>query len=314
MKILFAGTPDIAVPSLQAIANNYDVAAVLTTPDRASGRRRKIQFSPVKTAALELGLPIIQPQRLDAAAREEIMALKSDILVVFAYGRIFGPKFLALFPMGGINMHPSALPRYRGPSPLTAAILNGDTEIAMTVQRIVLEMDAGDIIRQTPFKLDGTETTGFLTDRAAVLAAEELTAALRDLLAGETKPIPQDPGGISYCRIISKEDGIVDWQCSAVYLERMVRAYYPWPKARAMLDTRSIAILESCVVSDKSENKAPLCGTVLGVNPSQGILVQTGSGVLGLLRLQAASKKPVDFRSFMHGVNIEPGMRFESAS
>ncbi len=206
MKILFAGTPEIAVPSLRMLAAAYDVAAVLTAPDKVSGRGRKITPPAVKRAALELGLPVIQPFSLGSDARKQVSETGADFLIVFAYGRIFGPEFLSLFPGGGINMHPSALPLHRGPSPLTAVILSGAEETALTVQRLVLKMDAGDIIRQTPFPLDGRETTASLTESIARAAAPELVQAVEDIIGGREKRVPQDDSKASYCRIICKED------------------------------------------------------------------------------------------------------------
>jgi methionyl-tRNA formyltransferase len=310
MKIIFAGTPDIAVPSLEALSAVSEVAAVLTAPDRISGRGRKITPSAVKVKALELGIPVLQPETTGSKARELIAETGADLLVAFAYGRIFGPKFLALFPRGGINMHPSALPLYRGPSPITAAILAGDTQISLTVQKIALEMDAGDIISQTPFPLDGRETTASLTASVALAAAPELAAAVKKISAGDTEAVPQDSSKATYCPVIRREDGLMDWSKPAVQIERMVRAYIPWPKARTTMKSDTLAILESSVYreneSGSGEQSVP--GRVLGVDKSRGILIQTGNGILAVTRLQLASRKPLDFRSFLNGVELEQGI------
>lgn len=310
MKILFAGTPNIAVPSLRAIADRYTVAGVLTAQDKAAGRGRRLTPSAVKAAAEELGLPVLQPPRLGKEARDAAAALKPDLLVVFAYGRIFGPKFLELFPSGAINMHPSALPRFRGPSPLTAAILAGDEEIALTVQTVALEMDAGDILRQTPFALKGDETTGLLEERVARQAADELTACIGDLESGAAVGRPQDSAAATYCRRVTKDDGRIDWRRSAREIERMVRAYQPWPKARTHFRGQSLAILQAHHASAESRRDMSMPGAVLGVDKCRGILIQTGSGVLGVTRLQAAAKMPMDFRAFSNGAKIEAGMRW----
>ncbi len=309
MKVLFAGTPDIAVPSLEALAAEFDVAAVLTAPDKVSGRGRKITAPAVKKKAQELGLEVLQPLTLNSEARAAVQNTGADLLVVFAYGRIFGPKFLNLFSLGGINMHPSALPRHRGPSPLTAAILSGDTSTALTVQRIALEMDAGDIISQREYPLDGTETTASLTEEVARAAAPELVRAVDMISRGSVKAVPQDSSRATYCRIILKEDGIIDWNSPAGQIEKMVRAYIPWPKTRTSLNSEALVILESSEPSDidvpNPESRVP--GEVLGVDKSRGILIQTGSGILAVTRLQLASRKPLDFRSFLNGVKLEPG-------
>ena len=321
MKILFAGTPEIAVPSLKVLSREFEIAGVLTAPDKISGRGRKITPSPVKKAALDLNLKVLQPERLGRDAREETASLNADILVVFAYGKIFGPKFLDLFPLGGINMHPSALPKYRGPSPVTAVILAGEKETALTVQKIALKLDSGDIIRQTPFPLDGSETTESLTRKISESAPGELSAALKQIEQGQVNAVAQDESKATYCRIIVKEDGIIDWNKPASVLEREVRAYYPWPKSVTSLNGSVLTVLKAKVVlsgipdntvEDSKwynrsvyENAVP--GTVLGVDKLHGILIKTGRGVLGVLRLQLASRKPLDFKSFLNGVKMENG-------
>ncbi len=308
MRILFAGTPEIAVPSLEALAAEHDVAAVLTSPDKASGRRRKLTPSPVKAKALELGLKVIQPEKLDSAARSEIADLECSLLVVFAYGRIFGPKFLALFPQGGINIHPSALPLYRGPSPVTEVILRGDPQTALTVQKLALEMDAGDILSARVYPLTGKETTASLSADIAREAAVELKAAVDNLEKGRAEYRPQNHADATYCSMVEKKDGIIDWQKSASVIEREVRAYNPWPRSRTLLNGDPLIILESSVIteSDLPENiDESVPGQFLGVDKLHGILIKTGNGVLGITRLQPASRKPLDFRSFMNGFSIE---------
>jgi len=309
MKILFAGTPEIAVPSLEALSYEFEVVGVLTSPDKVSGRGRRITPPSVKKKALELGLQVLQPETLGSDARKLVEETGAELLVVFAYGRMFGPKFLDLFPRGGINMHPSALPLYRGPSPLTAAILAGEDKTALSVQQIGLKMDEGEIIRQTSYPLDGSETTSSLSDAVALAAAPELVQAVKSISEGKVQPVPQDHSKATYCRIILKEDGGIDWGMSAGQLEKKVRAYTPWPKTRTLLNGEVLVILESSVLPEsenlKSEDNIP--GIVLGVDKSRGILIQTGDGILAVTRLQLASRKPLDFRSFLNGVKLENG-------
>lgn len=307
MKIIFAGTPEIAVPSLRAIAQQSNVVAVLTAPDKVSGRGRRRSPSAVKIVARELGIPVLEATTLNQETRERVSSYKPSLLVVFAYGRIFDSRFLAIFPKGGINMHPSALPKYRGPSPLTAAILAGDSETALTVQQIALEMDAGDILRQTPHPLSGKETTASLTHEISMKAADELLAVIREIKEGTTRAVGQDHSQATYCRMIKKEDGFVDWKSSAVSLERMVRAWYPWPKAQTQLAGQGLVILEASVFEKESKKNPPIPGTVLGVDRECGILIQTGMGVLGITRLQVATKKPMNFHSFLNGMNLKIG-------
>ena len=305
LRVLFAGTPEMAVPSLRSVAARHDVAGVLTNPDRETGRGRKTAPSPVKTAARELGIPVFQPEKLDAAFRGIVRGLEPDILAVVAYGRIFGPQFLACFPRGGINLHPSLLPRYRGPSPINAAILNGDGETGISVQRLALRMDAGDIILQETLPLSGTETarelTGVAADRGAVLFAE----ALDRIAAGTAASTPQDESKATYCGLLGKEQGRIDWGAGTAVIERMVRAFDPWPGAWTLFRGESLRIMSSTVYPEKApENHAGpgKPGKVLGVDKRAGILVQTGDGILALRELQLQSKKAMDFASFINGV------------
>ncbi|TVQ37904.1 MAG: methionyl-tRNA formyltransferase [Spirochaetaceae bacterium] len=299
MRILFAGTPQIAVPSLQRLHQSFEVAAVLTAPDAPSGRGRTPQPSAVKLCAVERGLPVLQPARLDAEAREQVAKRRPDLLACVAYGRIFGARFLDLFAHGGVNLHPSLLPRHRGPSPIPAAILAGDRETGITVQRLALEMDAGDILRQIRFPLDGSETTGSLSDCVALEGARLLTATLRDLQLGAIEPRPQDHSRATYCRLIAADDGLIDWNTPVMHIERMVRAYNPWPGAYSFLNGTRLTIHEARAGERGSGGLA--AGTVVAVDKRSGILIQTGDGLLAVRRLQLQSRKPMDWNSFANG-------------
>lgn len=308
MRILFAGTPPIAVPSLKAVAESFPVVGVLTAPDRSAGRGGRKAAPAVKLCADELGLPVLQPAALDSESRERAASLNPELLVVFAYGRIFGPKFLALFPRGGINMHPSALPRYRGPSPLTAAVLAGDEYTALTVQRLSAEMDAGDILSQTPLAVAPGETAGSLGAKAAAAAGDELIEVIRRLASGTAEGRAQDHRRATYCRSVRKNDALIDWSRSARHIERMVRAYQPWPKAFTVLGGKRLILLESEVITDETVESEPP-GTCVGVDSSRGILIQTGAGILAVSRLQSASRTAMDFRAFLNGAELSRGTR-----
>ncbi|MBN2510320.1 MAG: methionyl-tRNA formyltransferase [Spirochaetales bacterium] len=306
MRILFAGTPDIAVPSLKALARNFTVCGVLTSPDRASGRGRHISLSPVKEEALALGLPVLQPERINADFRSEVTALHPDVLAVVAFSKIFGPKFLSLFPFGGINLHPSLLPAYRGPSPLQTAILNGDTLTGITLQKISLEMDAGDILLQKPVPLTGSETSGSLTAYCAQLGADMMVEAVSALERGTATPLPQDHANASYCRLITKHDGIINWSDPAEKIERQVRAYDPWPVAHTFFKGSKLSILAAATYvtgMDSSSDPPPVPGKVTGMDKKAGILIQTGQGTLSVSRLQLQAKKAMDFQPFLNGVH-----------
>ncbi len=304
MRILFAGTPQMAVPSLEALNECFDVCGVLTNPDKAKGRGRKLQASPVKEKAQELGLPILQPEKLNGEVREQVAALKPDILVGIAYGKIFGPKFLDLFPMGGVNLHPSLLPKYRGASPVSEAIKNGDRETAVTIQKFALKMDSGDILFQKPYPLPKDVTTGDFLDLVARDGALYMLEVLTKLSRGELVGIPQDEEKATYCTKVSKEDGLIDWNSSAEEIERLIRAYSPAPGGFTFWNEQILFVRKACTdkLSWKPEGH-PRPGQILGVDKARGILVQTGDGLICLEELQLQSRKSLDFKSFLNGVN-----------
>jgi methionyl-tRNA formyltransferase len=312
MRIIFAGTPPMAVPSLEKIARNPGVAAVLTAPDAPAGRNRTPYPSAVKQVAMALGIPVLTPAVLDETARETVRTLAPDLLVVVAYGKIFKKNFLDLFPRGGINVHPSVLPRHRGPSPITAAILAGDRETGVTVQKLAMRFDTGDILAQVRVPLDGTETTGSLTDSLSAVGAEQLSGVIADMEAGRpAAAAEQDESQASYCRLVRKEDGLISWAEPAAVIERKVRAYDPWPRTSTTLGGTSLLLLKSSVHPDTLPNAAhePVPGDVVAANGEQGILVQTGQGILRIERLQLQFKKPMDWRSFLNGRPDLLGMR-----
>jgi methionyl-tRNA formyltransferase len=326
MRILFAGSPAIAAPTLELLARTRNVVGVLTNPDSARGRGKRVEPTEVAAAAerinlerLERGLspiPVLKPDRLGAEARELVAPLSPDLLVVVAYGRIFGPKFLALFPKGGVNLHPSLLPRYRGCAPIPAAILNRDAETGISIQRLALEMDAGDLLSVERLALDGTETTETLSAVAAERGARLAASVLDAIEAGTERPVPQDHAAATYCQMLRKEDGRLDWTASASVLDARIRAFSPWPGAFTVHGSLVLNVLEARPYpgSAPSSGSAPECGTVLGVDKAAGILVQTGDGLLALRRLQYETKKPLDWRSFLNGARDLIGSRLGAGS
>ncbi|MFP4011703.1 MAG: methionyl-tRNA formyltransferase [Spirochaetaceae bacterium] len=305
MRLLYAGTPDIAVPALRDVSAEFPVVGVLTAPDARRGRGRKLRPPPVKEAAVELGVPVLQPLRLDEEARALVRELFPDMLVSFAYGKIFGPKFMDIFPEGGLNVHPSLLPKYRGPAPIPAVILSGETETGITVQYLAEKMDAGAVVVQERMPLDGDETAESLSNRVAQAAGGVLLRALREITAGTAAPVPQVEEEATYCTFIRKEDGQIDWRSTSVQIERMVRAYTPWPGAHTYWEGRALTIREAVAVDSAKDPGYPASpaepGRVVGVDRGTGILIQTGNGMLAVRRLQLQGGKTVDWKSFMNG-------------
>lgn len=320
MRVLFAGSPAIAAPALLEIAARHEVVGILTNPESAQGRGKEILPTAVEAAAREklgAGLPILKPERLDAAARAAVAALAPDILVAFAYGKIFGPKFLALFPRGGINIHPSLLPRHRGSSPIQQAILDRDAETGVSVQGLALEMDAGDLYAVERFPLSGSETAAALSERCALIGARLAASVLDDIQAGRASPRPQE-GTPTYCRKIAKEDGLIDWTEPAAAIGAKIRAFNPWPQAYGFLDGRRLNLLEAALVeafaaADEPSGRAlpnPPPGTIIGMDKARGIVVMTGDGCLALRKLQFAAKKALAYKEFANGLRGLAGMRF----
>lgn len=313
MRILFAGTPEIALFSLDSLESaGFMPCAVLTAPDKPRGRRGTPVPSPVKEWAASRGVAVEQPVRLDGAAREAVGRHTADILVTVAYGRIFGPQFLGLFPRGGVNLHPSLLPRHRGPSPIQAAILAGDGTTGVTIQRIAREMDAGDILAQESLALNGTETAAHLHDVLGLRGAALLVDVVRRLEGGEIPGVAQRQEDATWCSLITRDDGGLTWRESAATICRMVRALSPWPGVRCRWNGREVHLTEVQEYRGELPGTPP-AGTVAGVDRSHGILVQTADGALCVSRLKLQARREMDYRSFLNGNSTFVGSVLEQA-
>jgi len=318
MRVLFAGTPAIAVPSLEILGREEGItlAGVLTNPDKPRGRKGESCPSEVCEAAQKIisrykeqgkeTIPILKPVKLDAALREEVSTLKPDLLVSFAYGHIFGPKFLALFPLGGINIHPSLLPKYRGPSPLQAAIINRDCETGISIQKLAQETDSGDILAVEYLQLTGAETAESLSGVVSQKAALMLPSVIKKISEGE-QGTAQDHSKASFCSMISRDSGLIDWERqSAAEIEARIRAFTPWPLCRTIHNGRELFILKAVVFDENSNRGVP--GQVLGIDKN-GILIQTGSGILAVTELQYQAKKALFWRDFLNGARDFTGSK-----
>lgn len=307
MRVLFAGTPGFAVPSLAALAERFEVCGVLTAPDRPAGRGRRPIPSPVRREADRRGLPVIAPGRLDDAALRRIVGVGAELLAVAAYGVIFPQRVLDLFARGAVNVHPSLLPRYRGAAPIPAAILAGDRQTGVTIQRMVRRLDAGPILGRRLYPLDGTETAGRLTDALAAAGADLLVEVLSRLAAGIVEETQQVEEQATCCAKVRAADGRIDWRRhDAAAVERMVRAYDPWPRAHCLLGGRRLNLLAARVVCERSDGPP---GQVAGVDGDRGILIRTARGALGVTALQLESRRAMDWKSFANGYAGLAGMR-----
>jgi len=301
MKLLFAGTPLFAVPSLEAISRQYPICSVLTAPDKPMGRGRKNHFSPVKNKALELGLTLLQPAKLNSEFIENVKSLEPELLVVAAYGKIFKKLFLDIFPQGAVNVHPSLLPKYRGAAPIPAAILAGEKLTGVTIQRLALSMDAGDILMQREYALKGDENREELTKVLSLIGAELLVSVIDKLAVAKIKGIPQIEEEATYCKKVDKNNGQIDWNSSAKYIYRMMRAYIHWPGIFTQFKGVKLFLHKVGVYTKEYSLNNRQIGRVLGIDKEYGILIHTGKGILYIKELQLEYKKILDWSAFLNG-------------
>jgi methionyl-tRNA formyltransferase len=290
------------------VPGGVDIAAVVTQPDRPGGRGRKLRESPVKAYAQERDIAVLQPARLRAAdALEDFRSLESELVVVASYGQILPPAVLDEPRYGCLNLHPSLLPKYRGPSPISASILAGDKSTGTTVMLMNPTMDGGDIVAQEEASIGPEETAGELEARLATVSAELLLRVLPDWLAHRCKPTAQDDSEATFTSRISKADGAVDWLLPAVDLSRRVRAFNPWPVAYTLWKGRQIRILRARAVAGKATP-----GRVMDL-ASDGMLVGAGDGVLAITELQLPGGRPLPAETIVRGHPELLGSQFGSA-
>lgn len=312
MRIVFMGTPDFAVPCLRnLIENEYNVVAVVTQPDRPRGRKKELAAPPVKEAALSLGIPVYQPEKLRENGVEEILALQPDLIVTAAYGQIL-PKEIIRYPKYGcINVHASLLPKYRGGAPIHKSIIDGEKETGVTIMYMVEKLDAGDMLSQVRVPIEEKDHVGTMHDKLSAAGAQLLLETIPRLVAGEITPIPQDESQVTFAWNIKREDEALQWNHSARQLFNQIRGLCPWPVAYTRLQGQVMKVWKSMVLEETSSNQQEP-GTILALSPA-GIDVQTGQGILRLLEIQPAGKKAMKVSDYVRGnVSIQPGMVFES--
>ena len=312
VRTVFMGTPEFAVPALNALLRDgYDVVGVLTRQDQPAGRGQQIEISPVKQAARESGLPIQQPRTLRSAdALAALTALAPDLIVVAAYGLILPQAVLDLPRFGCVNVHGSLLPRHRGAAPIAAAILAGDAEAGVSIMLMDAGVDTGPVLGTAALPIASDDTTGSLTAKLARLGGELLIATLPRYLAGEIVPQPQPTDGATYAPRLEKEAGKINWREPAAIIERKVRAYQPWPSAYTSWNGQRLKILRA---GGTGEGQGAGSG---GRNPGEVIAgergavgVVTGDGVLWLEEVQAAGKRPMLASAFVAGARGFIGSR-----
>jgi methionyl-tRNA formyltransferase len=318
MAIVFLGTPAFAVPSLRRLVDEgFEIAAVYTQPDRPAGRGRRPTSPPVKSAAMELGLAVRQPESLrDPATLAELASLHPETAVGVAYGQILRQEVLEIPDKGILNVHPALLPRHRGASPIPAAILAGDRETGVTIILMDPGMDSGPILAQRPLLIEDSDTAGRLTEKLSRIAADLLAEALPRWLQDEIDPRPQDHSLATKAPLLKKEHGVIDWSLPAAEIWRRVRAYNPWPGAYTTVDGRLLHIWEAWPLP--GGGAAP--GTVVALSEEQRALlppgadrgvfgIGTGDGVLAVLTAQREGRRTLPASEFLRGMREFIGRR-----
>ena len=304
LRLVFFGTPEFAVPTLAALRHSrHAVVGVVTRPDRARGRGQRISETPVKERAVAAGIPVLQPERLNAP--EFLAALKdlaADLGVVAAYGKLLSETILALPRLGLINVHASLLPRYRGAAPVHRAIIEGDPETGVTIMRMVKALDAGPMLATARRVIDPNETSEDLERALSTLGAPLLAETVDALSAGPVPEVPQDDSAATYAHRITREDGITDWTRPAGAVHNLIRGLHPWPHAFTFHRGQRLILLRS----EKTPGIVSVPGTIVEASGDR-LHVAAGTGVVAITELQAESRRPMTAREFLAGHRMAPG-------
>ena len=307
MKVIFMGTPDFSVGTLEALIEaGHEVALVVTQPDKPKGRGGKMQYTPVKEVAVAHNIPVYQPKRIrEPECIEELRKYNADIMVVIAFGQILPKEILEMTPYGCVNVHASLLPSYRGAAPIQWAVINGEKVSGVTTMQMNEGLDTGDMLLKVEIPLDEKETGGSLHDKLAEAGARLCVETLDALKAGTVTPEKQGDSPTAYAKMLDKHMGKIDWKMSAKEIERLIRGLNPWPSAytRWNENDKGMKIWEAEVAEGQTDKAA---GTVVEV-AKDGFFVQTGDGLLKITALQIPGKKRMDAAAFLRGDQMETG-------
>ena len=305
MKIIFMGTPDFSVGTFEALIEaGHEIVLAVTQPDKPKGRGEKVQYPPVKEAALKRQIPVFQPKRVRAPeCIEELRKYDADIMVVIAFGQILPKEILEMTPYGCVNVHASLLPKYRGAAPIQWAVINGERVSGVTTMQMDEGLDTGDMLMKTEIVLDEKETGGSLHDKLARAGAGLCVQTLEALKDGTVVREPQGESTTEYARMLDKGMGRIDWSKDAKSVECLIRGLNPWPSAYTEWNGRTMKIWEADV-ADIDEGREP--GTVIRVE-RDGFCVQTGRGSLKVRSLQIPGKKRMDAGAFLRGYQVDAG-------
>ncbi|MFJ8261589.1 methionyl-tRNA formyltransferase [Rummeliibacillus sp. NPDC094406] len=312
ISIVFMGTPDFSVPVLKMLnEEGYNIKAVVTQPDRPVGRKHVLTPPPVKAAAVELGLQVIQPERLKGSEElQQIISLNPDLIVTAAFGQILPKELLDAPRLGCINVHASLLPAYRGGAPIHQAVIDGQKETGVTIMYMAEKLDAGDIIAQQPLSIEAEDYTGLLFDKLSIVGRDLLKTTLPSIIDGTNQRIPQDVAKVSFAHNISREQERIDWSENNTDIYNQIRGLHPWPIAYTTLDDQNVKIWWARK-SNTKHNEKP--GTVIGIS-KKFFTVATGEGqAIDILDLQPAGKKRMEAVNYLNGVGskLQIGDHFE---
>ncbi|MBC8209074.1 MAG: methionyl-tRNA formyltransferase [Desulfobulbaceae bacterium] len=308
-RIIFMGTPDFAVPALQALIDGPDeIVAVVSQPDRPKGRGKKLQPTPIKITAETAGIPVLQPNKIRTPEfLAELRAFQPDLIVVAAYGRILPKSILELPPLGCINIHGSLLPSHRGAAPIQWAVIRGDANAGVTIMQMDEGMDTGDMLLQVAIPVSPDETAGGLFAKLSELGGKALLTALDRLRSDDLPPIAQDHSLASEAPPLNKEDGCINWNKPAKELHCLIRGLDPWPTAYTFLDNKRFRLFAPQIVHHDSDN---LPGTLLAAD-RQGLLIACGRDALLIRELQPEGKRRMTAQAFLCGQPLQPGVCFD---
>lgn len=298
-RIIFAGTPEISAAVLQTLINaHHNIIACLTQPDRPQGRGLKLTPSPVKLIAQQNNIHVLDPISLkDKSVQQQLRDLQADLMIVLAYGLILPQEVLDMPKLGCINIHASILPRWRGAAPIQHAILAGDKETGITIMQMDAGMDTGDILATYPCDIENTDTSLSVTEKLTSLAKTAILDALDNLAQGKLTPIKQDNALATYANKIDKQQAKINWQDTAINIERCVRAYNPWPVAFTTFNQENVRVW--CAEANNSDSSSAAPGTIIALD-KESISVATGAGILRIFSLQFPGKKQLPVREISH--------------
>ena len=319
MRIVFMGTPDFSVPALKALVEaGHQVIAVVTQPDKPKGRGKEVQMTPVKIQAMEYGIPVYQPAKVREASFVEVLqGMEADVYVVIAFGQILPKAVLELPKYGCINIHASLLPKYRGAAPIQWCVIDGERETGITTMMMDVGLDTGDMLEKTVIPIEEKETGGSLHDKLSLAGGALILSTLKKLEEGTLVRTPQTDEGTCYAKMLTKSLGDIDWNQSAVSIERLIRGLNPWPSAYTLWNGKTIKIWSADVTTGReaaaflSESGVPsetgiTPGTVV-CSDKHSLVVCTGDGLLSVRELQMEGKKRMDTPAFLRGYPIPEG-------